>query len=271
MSEALTPQLRQRLHAGAVQAVNDRFDRHAARGMRLRVEEHLGVHHVVGGGALQVSPGHVEEVLLLQQHAGAGVVDVQEALQVGEGIGLAQLLDAGVGNAHAVALREREDELGLQRAFDVHVQLGLGHGAQQVGQAVGGDAVEARVVGRSKVGHGGGHLRCDRAQHKASQRARDTRNLTASIGARAMFSIKRTKLLSIIRRSNANRMPCHFTPLPVRPCTPTAASPWQQARFFNRRLPLLLSPFLPPFLLPCPPLPPLPPLPPTASAALPAT
>ena len=52
--------------------------------------------HVVGRGALQVGPGHVVEVLLLQQHAGAGVVDVQEALQVGEGVGAAQLLDAGV-------------------------------------------------------------------------------------------------------------------------------------------------------------------------------
>ena len=63
----------------------------------------------------------------LQQHAGAGVVDVEEALQVGEGVGRAQRLDAGVGQRHAVALRQREDQLGLERALDVDVQLGLGH------------------------------------------------------------------------------------------------------------------------------------------------
>jgi ABC-type Fe3+ transport system permease subunit len=36
------------LHAGLVQAVDDRLHRHAARRVGLRVEEHLGVHHVVG-------------------------------------------------------------------------------------------------------------------------------------------------------------------------------------------------------------------------------
>jgi hypothetical protein len=73
--------------AGAVQAADHGLHRHAARGVGLRVEEDLGVHHVVGRGALEVGPGHVVEVLLGQQHAGAGVVDVQKALQVGEGVG----------------------------------------------------------------------------------------------------------------------------------------------------------------------------------------
>src|SRR3546814_17969189 len=59
----------------------------------------------------------VEEVLFVQQHAGPGVVDVQEALQVGEGIGRAQRLDAGVGQGDAVALRQGEAELGFQGAF----------------------------------------------------------------------------------------------------------------------------------------------------------
>ena len=135
------------LLAGAVQAVDHGLHAHAARGVRLRVEEDLGVHHVVGCRTAQVGPGHVVEVLLLQQHAGAGVVDVQEALQVGEGVGAAQLLHARVGNLHAVALGQREDQLGLERALDVDVQLGLGHAAQQLGQALGGNAV-------GKVRHG---------------------------------------------------------------------------------------------------------------------
>jgi hypothetical protein len=105
----------------------------------LRVEEYLGAHHVVGLGAQQVGPRHVVEVLLAQQHAGAGVVDVQEGLQVGEGVSLAQVLDAAVRQGHAIALRQLEDQFGLQRAFDVDMQFGLGHGRQQRGQALGGD------------------------------------------------------------------------------------------------------------------------------------
>jgi hypothetical protein len=88
-------QLRLRLLARPVQAVDHHADGHATVGVGLRVEEELGMHHVVGRGALEVGPGHVEEVGLVQQHAGTGVVDVQEALQVSEGIGRAQCLHAG--------------------------------------------------------------------------------------------------------------------------------------------------------------------------------
>ena len=80
--------------AGAVQAVDDglaspRRARCASAGRRRsRCASRCRPPRV------QVGPGHVVEVLLLQQHAGAGVVDVEEALQVGEGIGAAQVLDA---------------------------------------------------------------------------------------------------------------------------------------------------------------------------------
>ncbi len=147
--------------AGPRQAGDDGADVDAALGVRLRVEEQFGMHHVVGRGALEVGPRHVEEVLLVQQHRGTGVVDVEEALQIGEGVGLAQRLDARVGQAQAVALRQREDQLGLERTFDVDVQLGLGHAAQQRRQARRVDAVEVdgEVVSVSVVGvggHGGG-------------------------------------------------------------------------------------------------------------------
>jgi hypothetical protein len=33
-------------------------------------------------------------------------------------------------------LRQREDQFGFERALDVDVQLGLGHGPQQVGQGL---------------------------------------------------------------------------------------------------------------------------------------
>ena len=106
--------------------------------MGLRIENDLRMHHVVGLSPLQIGPGHVVEVLLGQEHAGAGVVDVQKALQVSEGIGAAQVVHAGIGQREAIALRHLEDQLGLERAFDVDMQFGLGHAAKQVGQAVGG-------------------------------------------------------------------------------------------------------------------------------------
>jgi hypothetical protein len=130
------------VEAGAVQAADHDLHRHAARGVGLGVEEELGAHHVVGGRLLKVGPGHVVEILLLQQHAGAGVVDVEKALQVGEGIGATQRFHTRVRQRHPVALRQREDHLRLQRALDVNMQLGLGHGAQQFGQAVRGDRMD---------------------------------------------------------------------------------------------------------------------------------
>ncbi|MCY1225920.1 hypothetical protein D9M72_381320 [compost metagenome] len=118
-----------RLGQGIGDAVDHHADGHAARGMGLRIEEDLGVADVVGDGALDVVHGHVEEIFLGQQHAGAGVVDVQERLQVGKGVGGAQRLDAGVGQRHLVALRQPEDQFRFKRAFDMHMQFGLGSAA----------------------------------------------------------------------------------------------------------------------------------------------
>ena len=121
---------------GAVQALDHDLERHASVGVRLRIEEQLGVHDVVRFGLEEVGPGHVVKVLLFQQDRGPGVVDVEEALQVGEGIGRTQGFDAGVAQRDAVALRQGEDQFRLQRALNVHVQLGLGHSLHQGGQLV---------------------------------------------------------------------------------------------------------------------------------------
>ncbi len=96
----------------------------------MRVEEQLGVHHAVGGGALEVGHRQVEEVLLAQQRGGTGVVQVEEALQVAEGVGGAGFLDAGPGQGDAVARGQGEHQLRFQGALDVQVQFGLGQGAQ---------------------------------------------------------------------------------------------------------------------------------------------
>jgi len=58
----------------------------------LRVEEDLGVADLVGPAPLQIGPGHVVEILRLEQHLRAGVVDIEKGLQVTEVVGRAHLI-----------------------------------------------------------------------------------------------------------------------------------------------------------------------------------
>ena len=125
--------------AGARQPQDHRLHGHATAGVRLWVEKQLRMHHLVGSGFFEISPGHVVKVLLLKQHTGAGVVDVQKALQVGEGIGCTQGLDAGIRQAHAIALSQLKNHLRLERALDVNMQFGFGHGPQHGRQPIGGN------------------------------------------------------------------------------------------------------------------------------------
>src|ERR1700682_6772371 len=52
---------------GAMNARYYRFERHASIGVGLRVEEGLGVAGALGGGARQIRPGQVIEILLLEK------------------------------------------------------------------------------------------------------------------------------------------------------------------------------------------------------------
>jgi hypothetical protein len=127
---------------GAPKSPDDRTHGHATIGVGLWVEEQLCTNDTVACGTLQIGPSHVVEVLLLEQHTGPGVIHVEKALQVGEGISRAQRFHAGVGQGHAIAPCEFEDELGLQRTFNVDVQFGLGCRVNHLQQAMGGNAVE---------------------------------------------------------------------------------------------------------------------------------
>ena len=129
---------------GPCQPLDHRAHGNAAGRVGLRVEEHLGMHHTIGSRLTEIGHRHIEEVLLLQQHRRPGVVEVQEALQVGEGVGLTKRLHAGVRQVHAVASCQRKDQLGLERALDMDVQFGLGHALQQAGQTVRGDAFQGQ-------------------------------------------------------------------------------------------------------------------------------
>ncbi len=116
---------------GAVEAVDHRRQRDAAAGVRLGVEEDLGVEDVVLSRLLQVGPGEVVEVLLADQHVHALIVEVEEALEVVEPVGRPHLLDRGVGEGDAVPFGQREHQLRLQRALDVEMQLGLGQAGDE--------------------------------------------------------------------------------------------------------------------------------------------
>ena len=98
-----------------------------ARRVRLRVEEHLGVDDVLRAGLAEVRHREVVEVLLGAQHAHALVVDGEERGEVVEVVRRPHLLDRRVRQLEAVAGGELELQLGLERALDVQVQLGLRH------------------------------------------------------------------------------------------------------------------------------------------------
>ena len=101
--------------------------RDAARGMGLRIEENFGMQDMVGFRALQIRPGHVEEILLSQQHAGAGVVDIEEGLQIRKRVSAPQFIHRRIFKCHTIAFSQRKNQFGLERTFDVNVQFCLGH------------------------------------------------------------------------------------------------------------------------------------------------
>ncbi len=56
----------------------------AAIGVRLRIEEDLGVDDVVGRRPVEIGGGEVAEIPLGPKHVGAAIIDVEEVLQVRE-------------------------------------------------------------------------------------------------------------------------------------------------------------------------------------------
>ena len=67
-----------RVQAGPVQAADDGVEADPPAGVSLGIEEHLGVHDVLGAGRAEVGHGQVVEVLLAAQHRHALVVRGQE-------------------------------------------------------------------------------------------------------------------------------------------------------------------------------------------------
>ena len=74
----------------------------------------------------QVGGGQVVEVLRLPQHVHRRVVDGEEAGQRVERVRGLDLGDGALADRNTIALRQLEFERGLERAFEVDVELRLG-------------------------------------------------------------------------------------------------------------------------------------------------
>ncbi len=90
--------------------------------------------HAIGRRTIEIGFGQILEILLGAQHVGAGIIDVEEILEARELVGGADLLDACKGDRHLVPFREREHQLGLEAAFDVEMEFGLGQAGDEVVQ-----------------------------------------------------------------------------------------------------------------------------------------
>ena len=80
-----------------------------------------GLHTVAHAGEVRVR--EVGEVLAALQDLHVGVVEIEEFLQVAEVVPRSQVLDPRIGQADAVAPRQREDQLWLEGPLEVYVQL----------------------------------------------------------------------------------------------------------------------------------------------------
>ena len=126
-----------RLNDGAVVATDNRLDSDAARGVRLRIEEAFGAHDAVGAGALEVGGGQVVEVVLILEDVHGRVVDSQEGREVVELVRRLDLLYRGLADIDAVLAGQGQLQVGLEGAFQVQVQLGLGQSEGEVAGHVG--------------------------------------------------------------------------------------------------------------------------------------
>ena len=117
---------------GSADAVEHAFERNSAFGMALGIEKNFRVHHSVGMCAFQIGMSEIVEVLLAKQYVHALIVDVEKGLQVLEFVGGANFFHRIEGKIHAVSAGDSEHQIRFETAFDMHVQFGLGQGANEI-------------------------------------------------------------------------------------------------------------------------------------------
>ena len=143
MSRQLTPRLGLAVAQRPGDAADDVGEGHASRHVALRVEEDLHVADAVGGDAAHVGGREVVEVLLRDEHGHARRSRCRGSCWRSLNRYWARHSSADEqGSVDAVAPPELEQQLRLERALDVQVQLRLGQPADEapdgVAVAVGG-------------------------------------------------------------------------------------------------------------------------------------
>ena len=109
----------------APDAVQRDLERHTALCMPLRIEKYFGMNDTIGDGAFHIGRGEIVKILLVEQHAHSGVVQIEKRLQVGKVIRGLQVIDGGIRQIDPVAPGDFEHQLGLETAFDMQVQFSL--------------------------------------------------------------------------------------------------------------------------------------------------
>ncbi len=72
------------------------------------------------------------EIVLIAQHRGAGVVQIEKGLQIAEIVSGAQSVHRRILERDAVFARQLEGQFRFERAFDMQMQFGLGNAADEV-------------------------------------------------------------------------------------------------------------------------------------------
>jgi hypothetical protein len=106
---------------GGVEPIKYVVERDIAIGVGLGVEEHFDVADPFLMNPTQVGSGELFEVGGVPEDRGPQVVEVQEALEVVEFVGAANVVDGLLWQGHPVALSKSEHEFGFKSAFEVKV------------------------------------------------------------------------------------------------------------------------------------------------------
>ena len=118
--------------AGADNAVNHGFKRHATRSMGLRIEKYFRMHDIVFAATLKIRAGQIVKIRFMQQYAGTGIINIQKRLQIVKIISLPYRIDIFIRNRYVVALGDFKHQLRLERPFNMDVQLGFGQGLDKL-------------------------------------------------------------------------------------------------------------------------------------------
>src|SRR5438128_2404905 len=104
-------------------SLHDNANRHATLGMRLRIEEHLGMPDVLLLRPPQIRPREIVEVTIPKKHSAALVINVEEGLQIRKLIRLLYFLRRFIWKVDAIPRSKLKHQFRLECALKMQVQL----------------------------------------------------------------------------------------------------------------------------------------------------